>query len=176
MAILAPGWLARRPARPPYPGASPASRPSKAPPPRSRASKPSSTTPSPSAPCNPCTGQSARSPRIQRAQRGYPVPDNPAEPARCGFGARLRSVVAVRGALCVGIDAHPELLQLWGCGDDVAGVERFALRAVEALAPVAAVIKPQSAFFERYGSRGMAVLERVLVAARQAGALVLLDV
>jgi orotidine-5'-phosphate decarboxylase len=39
-----------------------------------------------------------------------------------------------------------------------------------------AVIKPQSAFFERYGSRGVAVLERVLVAARDAGALVLLDV
>jgi orotidine-5'-phosphate decarboxylase len=84
--------------------------------------------------------------------------------------------VAVRGPLCVGVDPHPELLQLWGCTDDMRGLERFVLGAVDALAPVAAVVKPQSAFFERYGSRGIAVLERVLVAARQAGALVLLDV
>jgi orotidine-5'-phosphate decarboxylase len=104
------------------------------------------------------------------------VPDNPAEPAECGFGMRLRSVVRVRGPLCVGIDAHPALLRKWGCRDDVRGVERFALEAVEVLAPVAAVIKPQSAFFEQYGSRGIAVLEKVLTAARQAGALVLLDV
>lgn len=101
---------------------------------------------------------------------------NPVEPAECGFGARLMRVVAVRGPLCAGIDVHPQLMHQWGCSDDVRGVERFALGAVEALAPVAAVIKPQSAFFERYGARGIAVLERVLVAARQAGALVLLDV
>ena len=82
----------------------------------------------------------------------------------------------VRGPLCVGIDPHPELLRQWALTDDVRGVERFALAAVEALAPVVAVVKPQSAFFERYGARGVAVLERVLAAAREAGALVLLDV
>ncbi|MGH4011242.1 MAG: orotidine-5'-phosphate decarboxylase [Pseudonocardiaceae bacterium] len=101
---------------------------------------------------------------------------NPAEPAECGFGARVRGVVGVRGALCVGIDPHPELLRRWGVGDDVKGVERFALGAVEALGPEVAVVKPQSAFFERYGARGIAVLERVLAVAREAGALVLLDV
>jgi orotidine-5'-phosphate decarboxylase len=61
-------------------------------------------------------------------------------------------------------------------GDDVGGLERFALGAVEALAPEVALVKPQSAFFERHGARGIAVLERVLLAARDAGALVLLDV
>jgi orotidine-5'-phosphate decarboxylase len=101
------------------------------------------------------------------------MPDNPAP---CGFGARLRAAVATRGPLCVGIDPHPELLRAWGVGDGVAGLERFALGAVEALAPEVALVKPQSAFFERYGARGVAVLERVLVAAREAGALVLLDV
>ncbi|MDQ4011382.1 MAG: orotidine-5'-phosphate decarboxylase [Actinomycetota bacterium] len=104
------------------------------------------------------------------------MPDNPAEPAECGFGARLARVVAARGPLCAGIDPHPELLQRWGLADDVTGLERFARGAVEALASEVAVIKPQSAFFERYGARGVAVLERVLVAARDAGALVLLDV
>jgi orotidine-5'-phosphate decarboxylase len=38
------------------------------------------------------------------------------------------------------------------------------------------VVKPQSAFYERFGSRGVAVLERVVAESRAAGALVLLDV
>jgi orotidine-5'-phosphate decarboxylase len=84
--------------------------------------------------------------------------------------------VVARGPLCAGIDPHPSLLREWGLGDDVGGLERFALSAVEALAPEVALLKPQSAFFERYGAQGVAVLERVLVAARDAGALVLLDV
>ena len=37
------------------------------------------------------------------------------------------------------------------------------------------MLKPQSAFFERHGSAGIAVLERTIAAARAAGALVLLD-
>ena len=37
-------------------------------------------------------------------------------------------------------------------------------------------MKPQSAFYERFGSRGVAVLERVIAESRAAGALVLLDV
>ena len=91
------------------------------------------------------------------------------------FGARLVAAIDERGPLCVGIDPHPGLLQAWGLPTSVAGLERFALTVVEALAPTVAVLKPQSAFFESYGSAGIAVLERVLAEARQAGALVLLD-
>ncbi len=47
---------------------------------------------------------------------------------------------------------------------------------VEAVAPYVSVVKPQSAFYERFGSRGVAVLERVIAESRAAGALVLLDV
>ncbi|HEY3896475.1 MAG TPA: orotidine-5'-phosphate decarboxylase [Pseudonocardiaceae bacterium] len=104
------------------------------------------------------------------------MPVDPAQPAKCGFGARLERAVGGRGPLCVGIDPHPGLLRQWGLGDDVAGLESFALSAVEVLAPEVALVKPQSAFFERHGARGVAVLERVLVVAREAGALVLLDV
>lgn len=100
----------------------------------------------------------------------------PSNHTECGFGARLSAAVAARGPLCGGIDPHPELLRQWGCGDDVAGLEKFALGAVEALAPELALVKPQSAFFERHGARGIAVLERVLRLARDAGTLVLLDV
>ena len=92
------------------------------------------------------------------------------------FGTRLHGAVQERGPLCAGIDPHATLLHDWGLDDDVAGLERFALTAAEALAPRVAVVKPQSAFYERFGSRGIAVLERLVAACRDAGALVLLDV
>ncbi len=92
------------------------------------------------------------------------------------FGARLHAARAARGPLCAGIDPHAALLHEWGLTDDVAGLERFALTAVEGLAPHVSVVKPQSAFYERFGSRGIAVLERVIAESRAAGALVLLDV
>ena len=92
------------------------------------------------------------------------------------FGERLYSLVSERGALCAGIDPHSSLLLEWGLSDDVAGLERFALAAVEGLAPHVSCVKPQSAFFERHGSRGVAVLERVIADSRAAGALVILDV
>jgi orotidine-5'-phosphate decarboxylase len=92
------------------------------------------------------------------------------------FGARLHAAIADRGPFCVGIDPHSTLLLDWGLTDDVAGLETFALTAVEAVAPYVSVVKPQSAFYERFGSRGIAVLERVVAESRAAGALVLLDV
>jgi orotidine-5'-phosphate decarboxylase len=92
------------------------------------------------------------------------------------FGARLAEAVAAHGPLCAGIDPHRELLADWGLADDPAGLERFARTAVAALAGEVAILKPQSAFFERHGSAGVAVLEQVLADAREAGVLVLLDV
>jgi orotidine-5'-phosphate decarboxylase len=92
------------------------------------------------------------------------------------FGARLDSALSARGSLCVGIDPHPGLLSAWGLGDDVDGLARFADICVNAFAETAAVVKPQSAFFEVYGSRGIAVLEATVVALRRAGAMVILDV
>jgi orotidine-5'-phosphate decarboxylase len=92
------------------------------------------------------------------------------------FGARLHAAIEARGPFCVGIDPHAALLHEWGLADDVAGLETFALTAVDAVAPHVSVVKPQSAFYERFGSRGIAVLERVIADSRAAGALVLLDV
>ena len=92
------------------------------------------------------------------------------------FGARLRAAMDDRGPLCAGIDPHPSLLEAWGLPDTVAGLENFALMATDAIAPEVAVVKPQSAFFERFGSRGVEVLERVVATAREAGSLVVLDV
>ena len=92
------------------------------------------------------------------------------------FGARLVAAMTERGQLCAGIDPHAGLLHDWGLDDNPGGLERFALTAVEGLAPYVPVIKPQSAFYERHGSRGVAVLERVIAESRAAGALVLVDV
>ena len=92
------------------------------------------------------------------------------------FGARLGQAVAARGRLCVGIDPHPELLQAWGLTDDADGLGRFARAAVDALAGEIAVVKPQSAFFERHGAAGIEVLEETVRASRAAGAIVVLDV
>lgn len=91
------------------------------------------------------------------------------------FGSRLREAMDSRGPLCAGIDPHPALLDAWGMTDSAVGLERFSLAAVEALAPTAAAVKPQSAFFERHGSQGIAVLEKVIAEARGLGALVILD-
>jgi orotidine-5'-phosphate decarboxylase len=92
------------------------------------------------------------------------------------FGERLHDAIGKRGPLCVGIDPHAALLTRWGLTDDIAGLERFARTVVDALADRVAVLKPQSAFFERFGSRGIAILESTIRQSREAGALVLLDV
>ncbi len=92
------------------------------------------------------------------------------------FGSRLAAAVRERGPVCAGIDPHPELLASWGLSGDVAGLERCAQTMVEALAGQVAIVKPQSAFFEAFGSAGICVLERVLADASAAGALTLLDV
>jgi orotidine-5'-phosphate decarboxylase len=92
------------------------------------------------------------------------------------FGSRLRAAMDARGPLCAGIDPHPSLLDAWGLPDTAEGLKRFSLTVVEALAGSVAALKPQSAFFERHGSRGVAVLEQVVDASRDAGTLVVLDV
>jgi orotidine-5'-phosphate decarboxylase len=95
---------------------------------------------------------------------------------RKSFGQRLDAAIRERGPLCVGIDPHASLLAEWGLPVSAAGIGRFALTCVEAFAGEVAVLKPQSAFFEVFGSAGIAVLERTVRSARAAGALVLLDV
>jgi orotidine-5'-phosphate decarboxylase len=92
------------------------------------------------------------------------------------FGARLLAAMEARGPLCVGIDPHPSLLSAWGLPDDPSGLERFSRTVVEAIADRVAVAKPQSAFFERFGASGIAVLESIIRQLRDAGTLVLLDV
>jgi orotidine-5'-phosphate decarboxylase len=92
------------------------------------------------------------------------------------FGERLIAAIDALGTLCVGIDPHGPLLTSWGLADDAEGLARFVDVCLDALAGRIAVVKPQSAFFERHGSRGIAVLERLLAAFASTPTLTLLDV
>jgi orotidine-5'-phosphate decarboxylase len=92
------------------------------------------------------------------------------------FGGRLAAAVAAYGSLCAGIDPHPSLLAEWGLTDDAEGLARFCDACVAAFAGHVAVVKPQSAFFERHGSVGIAVLEGLLAAFAGTGTLTILDV
>ncbi|WP_380168468.1 orotidine-5'-phosphate decarboxylase [Jannaschia sp. R86511] len=91
------------------------------------------------------------------------------------FAPALQAALRRHGPLCVGIDPAPATLARWDLADDVAGLERFCGTVLEALAGRTALLKPQVAFFERHGSAGLAVLERLLADCRSAGQLVLAD-
>lgn len=91
------------------------------------------------------------------------------------FGQRLQAALDEHGPLCVGIDPHAALLESWGLDASAAGARTFGLHVVEAAAGRVGVVKPQVAFYERFGSAGYAALEDVLAAARGAGLLVIAD-
>lgn len=96
-------------------------------------------------------------------------------PSRASFGQRLSWAIADQGPLCVGIDAHPAIMNAWSLPRTPAGLLRLSMTVVEALAGRVAAIKPQVAWYEAYGSGGIAVLEQTLEAAREAGLLTIAD-
>ncbi len=71
--------------------------------------------------------------------------------------ARIRRVGSV---LCLGLDPTIDGLPA-GFPQDLDGIERFAALVLEAAGPYAAAVKPNLAFFEAYGSAGIAALERL---------------
>lgn len=92
-----------------------------------------------------------------------------------GFGDRLYLAMREYGAVCVGIDPHSALLKAWGLDDSIEGLRRFSLTVVEALGGRVAAFKPQAAFYERFGSGGVAVLEETIAACREVGSLCIVD-
>ncbi|WP_430869224.1 orotidine-5'-phosphate decarboxylase [Demequina aurantiaca] len=79
------------------------------------------------------------------------------------------------GPLCVGIDPHPGLLAAWNLPDNADSLQLFSDAVIDAAQGRAAAVKPNAAFFERHGSRGMAVLENLLGRCREVGLLTVLD-
>lgn len=92
-------------------------------------------------------------------------PSAVAEPAgtadQAAYLGRLGARIAAVGTtLCLGVDPDPESLPA-GFTRDVAGVERFAGLLLEAAMPRAAAVKFNLAFYEAFGSAGIAALERL---------------
>jgi orotidine-5'-phosphate decarboxylase len=74
---------------------------------------------------------------------------------------RLAARSAATGSvLCLGLDPDPRAVPD-GFSHDLAGLERYAALVLEAAVPYAAAVKPNLAFFEAFGSAGMAALERL---------------
>jgi orotidine-5'-phosphate decarboxylase len=92
------------------------------------------------------------------------------------FAARFAAVRSAQGPLVCGLDPSGELLDGWRLGDTPDGLDRFSDIMLDAVAGQVGVIKPQSAFFERHGWRGIRTLQRVAKSAREAGLLVILDI
>ena len=91
------------------------------------------------------------------------------------FGEKLRAAGEWHGRLCVGIDPHKSLLESWGFENNVEGLAAFSAICVDAFAGHVALVKPQVAFYEAFGSEGFAVLESTMMALRSAGTLVVAD-
>jgi orotidine-5'-phosphate decarboxylase len=91
------------------------------------------------------------------------------------FGARLHDRIRELGPLCVGVDPSRELLSRWDRPDTAESLEFFAMTVLEAVTGVVAAIKPQVAFFERFGSSGFRVLEKLIVEARDAEVVIIAD-
>ena len=91
------------------------------------------------------------------------------------FAARFESARAKRGPLVWGLDPSGGLLEQWGLGDTADGLDRFVDTVLPAAADAVGLVKPQSAFYERHGWRGVRTLTRLVAEARNAGLLVIMD-
>jgi orotidine-5'-phosphate decarboxylase len=92
------------------------------------------------------------------------------------FAERFAEARNERGPLVLGADPHGQVLADWGLTDDADGLERFTDIVLGAAAGSVGIVKPQSAFWERHGWRGVRALSRLVTAARAEGLLVIMDV
>lgn len=91
------------------------------------------------------------------------------------FATRFEAVRTTVGPLVWGLDPSGDLLDQWGLGDTPDGLDRFADICLAAAPDAIGIVKPQSAFYERHGWRGVKTLQRLVADARSAGLLVILD-
>jgi len=91
------------------------------------------------------------------------------------FAARLQQKIVEHSPLCVGIDPSASLLKSCNLPNTPEGALEFGRRVLEAADYRISLLKPQSAFFERFGSGGLQALEELTRLARNREVLVLLD-
>lgn len=92
------------------------------------------------------------------------------------FGSRLKTTFETHGQLCLGIDPHAALLEEWGLPDSVEGLSRFSETVLDASVGRVGILKPQVSFYERFGAKGFAALEKVCERASASGMLVIMDI
>jgi len=91
------------------------------------------------------------------------------------FAARLHQKIVEHSPLCVGIDPSAALLKSCNLPNTPDGAFEFGKRVLEAADFRISLLKPQSAFFERFGSVGLKAVEELNNLARSREVLVLLD-
>ena len=91
------------------------------------------------------------------------------------FAERFHGLADQLSPFCLGIDPAPASLKAAGLTDDTAGLRRFCEGLIAAAGGLTAMVKPQMAFFERFGPDGLRELQRAGALARERGLLVLLD-
>jgi orotidine-5'-phosphate decarboxylase len=91
------------------------------------------------------------------------------------FAARAQEAMRSHGPLVFGLDPSGDILEGWGLGDTPDGLDRFVDIVLETCIGTVGIVKPQAAFYERHGWRGIRSLSRLVGSARDAGVIVVLD-
>lgn len=91
------------------------------------------------------------------------------------FAQRFLELANSRSPFCLGIDPTPQLLKAWRLPHSAVGLAQMCEIVAEAAEDHLAIVKPQIAFFERFGSKGIQVLEKLIDAFHERGTLVLVD-
>ena len=121
----------------------------------------------------------ARKPRLPslRASAGTRAGQKPGRIGRVAepFAARFATARDRFGPLVFGADPHAAVLASWNLPDDAEGLERFTDIVLAAASGAVGLVKPQSAFYERHGWRGVRALTRLTETAREQGLLVIMD-
>lgn len=91
------------------------------------------------------------------------------------FEAAFQQVGDTISPFCLGIDPAPGLLAAAGLANDIAGLRTFCERLLDAAKGLVSVIKPQVAYFERFGPDGFVELKRLIDMAHDRGILVIAD-
>jgi orotidine-5'-phosphate decarboxylase len=91
------------------------------------------------------------------------------------FAQRFLELAGSRSPFCLGIDPTPQLLKAWELPDNAEGLARMCETIASAAQDRLAIVKPQIAFFERFGSKGIHVLEKLIESFHERGTLVLVD-
>ncbi len=90
-------------------------------------------------------------------------------------GDALAGGAARFGPLCLGLDPHPTMIPARFGPPGPRAARDLCLAALEAVGDAVGIVKPQMAFFERWGPEGLQALGEVCAAARSARYAIILD-